>query len=636
MKKRVIAFLHFAFVFHNALPLSKTFFTRDELEAIKQQQQYPPRIDKKNSATTHGNFKKIVSLPSYEKTFWWQLFPTTGLRPSLPSHSFQQPYPYIPHSYPLWELAPSLGKGITVTLLDTGIFGCNVTNTNHTFTRHPDLEIEGNFLSEPHNTVPFENTSLDPFKNLATFILHHTQANKRNERSITQLLPSWILEYLTHKTTTALDTYFQTNGSPDLFERNILFFLSDKKLFSPEGKRVKNTLIFGNAGFSKFHIATLESEQKVVAECLPTPLPLENHPSLMADHATHTASIIGARLSPNCTLPLHFSPPTIQQLLNADQGLCGLAPRCSLRVIKALQEGKKTTTDVTHITHALERAADYHTHIVNLSLKLDDTVDPHDPLFKKLEKTLSLFPYVCCATGNEGTKKPGRMSYPARFENVPFSVGSFTCSYNKETHTYTCSLSTFNQHEKTRGPSFVAPGETILGCSYAYPKKQPLYTFKSGTSCATAFISGALALILGEFEKEFTSTQIIAVCKTSCFKLHDTPEWKEQVVYGVLDIRTALFGLHVLKKIKSLLPATIFEKQFPFLLSAIHNELLVMPTTYGKEKGIRSSFKESFIDYYNECVKHNTPQQESSPLPLSTAITGIATQVLQKNSFSSH
>ena len=573
---------------------TKTTFTLAELKAIKHPQNYSPDIEKK--------------------------FPV---------------YPYLPHAYPLWELAPNLGKGITVTLIDTGVFGFTFSTPTHTFVKHPDLTIIGDFVYEPHNTIPFAGKNSDPFKDLATFIIHHTKENLRDIKKIYQLLPGWILEYLTTKKTATFDVYLQENGSPDLFERNILFFLSPKKLLSAEGKRVKNTLLFSDDGFTHFTIATLESGQKVVAECIPM-VSLATPRTAMTDHATHTASIIGAKPSTRLTTTLLSSTP-IEQLLGATTGLCGLAPECSLRVIKALYEGYETTTDVKHITHAFERALNYQSDIINLSLKLDDTIDPHDPLFKKLEKIISTFPYACCATGNEGTKKPGRMSYPARFKNVPFSVGSFGCLYDKKTNHYTCHLSNFSQYEKGIGPNFVAPGENILGCSYAYVNKKPLYALKTGTSCATAFMSGALALILGEFKNYFSYEQIRAVCQASAFKLHDTKEWQERVIYGVLDIRTALFTLHVLRKLKTLLPLKIFEKQFPLLLASIHTELFALPNNYGKDQGITYSFKESFIDYYNASL--SLPLTSSSKkqlaIPLTTAIDTITTKVITKNSFPS-
>ncbi len=626
--KRAISRIILVFVVttHNASSShQKTTFTLSELNALKLKQNSPPGITKKNSATTLGNLPSNASLPTCDNIFWWQLFPTTGLHainPSLPLI-----YPYLPHAYSLEELAPSLGKGIKVTLIDTGIFGFTFSTPTKAFVTHPDLTLTGDFLHEPHNTIPFEGKNTDPFKNLATFIVHHTQEDRRDIKKVYRLLPVWILEYLTKKSTTALDTYLQEHGSSDLFERNILFFLSSKKLFSAEGKRVKNTILLGDHGFSQFTLATLASGQKVVAECIPmaslaTPTP-------MTDHATHIASIIGAR------------PPHSSTMLDTNtefSGLYGIAPQCSLRVIKALYEGRGTTTDVHHVTHALERASDYHTDIVNLSLKLDDTVDPCDPLFKTLEKTLATFPYACCATGNEGTKKPGRMSYPARFKNVPFSVGSFGCFYDKKTNQYSCPLSNFSQYEKERGPSFVAPGENILGCSFAYDKKEPLYALKSGTSCATACMSGALALILGEFKNDFSYSQILTVCQASCFKLHATKEWKEHVIYGVLDIRTALFTFHALKKIKSLMSSQLFESQFPLLLADTHAELFAAPVLYGKKQGIVHSFKESFIDYYNEARRYalSPDLQKQLTVPLATAIDALVTNVRKKNSFLSH
>ena len=643
MKKRAIAIVTVGLLLaaHTDFSSTKTIFTLAELKSIKQPQSHSADVTKTTSATTLGELSSNAFLPPHANDLWWQLFPTTGLRTTNPS--LPPLYPYLPHAYHLLELAPNLGKGIAVTLIDTGVFGFTFSTTTQTFVKHPDLTIIGDFLHEPHNTIPFAGKNSDPFKNLAIFTMHHTKKNLRDIKKVYQLLPGWILEYLTAKTTIALDLYLQENGSPELFERNILFFLSQKKLLSAEGKRVKNTLLFGDHGFTRFTIATLESGQKVVAECIPM-VSLASPRTAMTDHATHIASIIGAKPKPT-------SLNSGAELCNFCRGLYGLAPECSLRVIKALYEGHETTTDVKHVTHAFERAIDYQTDIINLSLKLDDTIDPHDPLFKKLEKILTTFPYACCATGNEGTKKPGRMSYPARFKNVPFSVGSFGCLYDKKTNRYTCHLSNFNEYEKGIGPNFIAPGENILGCSYAYANKEPLYALKTGTSCATAFMSGALALILGEFKHDFSSEQLLAVCQASCFKLHDTKEWKEQVVYGVLDIRTALFTLYVLKKLKTLLSSKTFEKQFPSLLATIHQKLFALPATYAKEQGIMYSFKESFIDYYNASLtksKEKTDKVNAETLTLlpihfkkqltiqlTEAIDTMTAEVIAKNSFPS-
>ena len=99
MKKRAMALIGSLLLLtpQTDVCYAKTTFTLAELEAIKHPQNYPPDIEKK--------------------------FPV---------------YPYLPHAYPLWELAPNLGKGITVTLIDTGVFGFTFSTPTHTFVKHPD------------------------------------------------------------------------------------------------------------------------------------------------------------------------------------------------------------------------------------------------------------------------------------------------------------------------------------------------------------------------------------------------------------------------------------------------------------------------------------------------------------------
>ena len=110
--------------------------TLTELETIKQQQ---------NLILQKG----VILQLSFEEAFWWHLFPLTGIF-FIPPH-----YPYLPHAFSLWQLAPALGEGITVTFIDTGIFGWNLTTKETIFSRHPDNNFNENFLCESWNTCPF-------------------------------------------------------------------------------------------------------------------------------------------------------------------------------------------------------------------------------------------------------------------------------------------------------------------------------------------------------------------------------------------------------------------------------------------------------------------------------------------------
>ena len=51
--------------------------------------------------------------------FWYQELPTIGLRPT--KEFFPPAYPFVPHQFTLWQLAPHRGKGVCIALIDSGI-----------------------------------------------------------------------------------------------------------------------------------------------------------------------------------------------------------------------------------------------------------------------------------------------------------------------------------------------------------------------------------------------------------------------------------------------------------------------------------------------------------------------------------
>lgn len=659
LKKRVVTKVFICLVMCCNLVKSapqERIITFPELEAIKQQQNHPPQQSVTFPESTHGAFsngpenpplKKISSLISpsslsrtlpsthqnkhsqlsFEETFWWHLFPLTGL-------FFVSPhYPYLPHAFSVWQLAPSLGAGIMVTFIDTGVFGWNLTTKGGTFARHPNSEIEGNFLRESWNTCPFADRSVDPLEDLVAFVTSRTKEKDTNQ--IRQVLPLWIEEFLSHRTTHLLDTYLQEHGLPDLFITS-----GNRKEFSTEGKRVKHTLTHKEQGFGQFTLVTLASGAQALCEFMPLPsVPQTSSPFIskpFADHATHTTSIVGARFAG----PL-FRTPSVQKkelsfgaCLMSEKGLSGLAPRSQIRVIKALQEGADTT-HVTHISNALARAALYGTDIVNLSLRIDEVHAFFDKRFQQFEEQCAQFPFLCCAAGNDRKTKQGTLGYPARSKNVFFSVGSFGCTYNPRTKTYDCHLSPFSQYEEGVGPHFVAPGEAILGCSSVIPGKDPFYALHTGTSYATAYLTGCLTLILGEHKNSFSPQEIMTVCQNSCFRLYDTVEWNKNVTYGVLDVRTALFTLHVLTRLQKRYGHARITQNFKKLVTAITDELLTLPTLYAQEKKLTISFTKSFIDYYNTTRTFLLPDtyQKQVHVSLEDALEAITKRISAKNHF---
>lgn len=250
------------------------------------------------------------------------------------------------------------------------------------------------------------------------------------------------------------------------------------------------------------------------------------------DHSTHTVGLIAAR--------------------NTDERyIFGLAPEASIMVFKTLDIfGKRTSLSL--LIDAIKQALKHSVAIANISFTFDCYDDKNNKKRAELETLLSSIPYVICAAGNHGIEQEKhhthRIAYPARIFNNIISVGSFGSTYCAKTNSYYYFVSPFSQYEPGKGPYFLAPGQMILSCSASPRTQEDLYAFHSGTSCSAALMSGFFALVIGEFDSLFSYDQVMVVCKESASSLTQHKDWKEKSLYGVIDMRTALCILHILKQ----------------------------------------------------------------------------------------
>ena len=100
--------------------------------------------------------------------FWWQTIPMIGLRLEEP---FWPPaYPFIPHMFALWQLAPHMGKKSTVYAIDTGLAACTFTREHKIYKKHQDLPDLPNFSTisvhssmKKYTLIHSETDFADPF-----------------------------------------------------------------------------------------------------------------------------------------------------------------------------------------------------------------------------------------------------------------------------------------------------------------------------------------------------------------------------------------------------------------------------------------------------------------------------------------
>ena len=173
-------------------------------------------------------------------------------------------------------------------------------------------------------------------------------------------------------------------------------------------------------------------------------------------HGSHTAGTIGARAN--------------------GAGLIGLGPESKLWIFKVLGDSGSGSND--WIAAALDMAIAEKLHAVNLSLGgPEDDPQLHDAVKRAVAAGI----YVVCAAGNDGLI-PGFMTegYPAHYPET-MSIGAVDNAGN---------VADFS----SRGDNIAvcAPGVNITSLY-----RSGGYAALSGTSMATPFVTGTLALMVG-------------------------------------------------------------------------------------------------------------------------------------------
>lgn len=171
-------------------------------------------------------------------------------------------------------------------------------------------------------------------------------------------------------------------------------------------------------------------------------------------HGCHVAGIIGAGKN--------------------NFGVIGVAPKCKLYMAKVMGDNGTSPSDYSWINKGLEYALDVDADIINMSLGA-----PTQPPFRTkqlIDEIINRGNIVVAASGNDGAK---RICYPAKYKNV-ISVGAM----NEDG-----TMADYSNVDSEL--DLIAPGTNVYS---TYGKDG--YAAISGTSMATPFISGVIALIL--------------------------------------------------------------------------------------------------------------------------------------------
>jgi hypothetical protein len=152
--------------------------------------------------------------------FWHYYFPTTGLMLKKPF--YPPPYPYLPHFFYLWQLAPRKGEGVKVAVIDTGVAAYGIKD-DPAYRKNRDLLIKEKPNVHSFNLV--SENGLDPIEQLILQIKPYIDVQKFKEEYLEKMLPNWIISFLKKNDTHAIEKYLIQNGKKELVKNGKL---SDK------------------------------------------------------------------------------------------------------------------------------------------------------------------------------------------------------------------------------------------------------------------------------------------------------------------------------------------------------------------------------------------------------------------------
>ncbi|MFD1885874.1 S8 family serine peptidase [Paenibacillus wenxiniae] len=193
-------------------------------------------------------------------------------------------------------------------------------------------------------------------------------------------------------------------------------------------------------------------------------------------------------------------------------GIIGVAPDVDLYAVKVINaEGKGYTSSVIQ---AIDWAIDQHINIINISFT---SVEYSEALEKAIQTAREKGILIFAAAGNSGNGSDN-VRYPAKYPGV-IGVGAVNTAHMRATFSAT-----------GEGVDLVAPGTNVLSTL-----NHNKYGVLSGTSSATAFASGAAAL-LWEHHPDWTADQVVEQLYQTATSLGESRQYGK----GLINVAKAL------------------------------------------------------------------------------------------------
>lgn len=229
-------------------------------------------------------------------------------------------------------------------------------------------------------------------------------------------------------------------------------------------------------------------------------------------------------------------------------GFRGVAPDADLYVAKVLDATNRGA--ISTIIQGIEWCAAQHgVDVINLSLATDVSSDGRDALSRAVNAVVSGGKIVMAAAGNGGAA-PETIPSPAAAA-LAIAVGAaaeHTSNPTRPWHSAGVYLAPFSARGPTADgrvkPDIVAPGVSVAAAGTGGPQGVPncrdCYEYASGTSMATAFMSGVAALMLDASPAGLTAAEVRQLLFASAQPRGSSAGKDNEWGFGLLDAFAAV------------------------------------------------------------------------------------------------
>lgn len=438
----------------------------------------------------------------------------------------------VAHCFSLYDLAPGKGKGVQVGCVDTGL---GVVTVDNGYSIHP--AVQKNLLQVPI-------TYCNCIEDLVHIVFYDVTVPYpvwcSRFRFLEECLYKAVVEYLNTHSLEHFTIFLKRYGNKNLFTTDNRTHFSQRgyELLEVIRKRIERV------------VPIVYDGKKVPCDTIGYACNVSDY-SYGTNHGNGIAGII----------------------VGTSSDYEGVAPAATIMMAKVFF--KDVTCTAATFLEGVLMMIKHKIPVVCMSLQIPEEAFSDD-MRKILTALIKLIPYSVAPSGNDALTKQ-YLSFPGSV--ATFSIGSFVYDpCNKTFPVASCS-----QYTERKGPLYVMPGTAfVMPCTiYRNKKIEHTYSVSHGTSFATAFTAGLLALFLGEIdERDFSRREIFTVLYSSGLFLQETSDWKLKSILGTLDISTALFIVLVLRAVKheSSTMRNLCEMFFEQCVAIMH--VLVKQTEY--------------------------------------------------------